>query len=285
MYENMDIMINEPHRLADAFTCIGDGVIVTDLGGCVVFMNEAAQSLSGVELAEVEGKHMGEAFLLFNINTAKSYEIPVDEIIQTGQKVVIEEDIFLITKNGSRLYLHGVCSPYINLAGETMGAVLYFRDITEVKNMKEEISANYNNFKAVFDTAPTGMVLVDTESRIKNINNVWKDIMSIDEMFPIGKRFGDGFCCIGSLMNGCGNGEKCILCTIRGSILRVLETGMPYFNIVLQHEFILNDKGFSPWLKTSFIPVTIKGEKCVLIMADDITEQKRQEEEVIQPVG
>lgn len=132
--------------------------------------------------------------------------------------------------------------------------------------------SNYDTFYEIFDTASSGMVLIDQDSRISLINKAWKDIMQIDEMFMIGKRFGDGFRCINSLLDGCGNSKKCIICKINNNVTRVLDSRQPSYDITLTNEFIINQKHLAPKLKASFIPITMKGNNSVLITVDDITE-------------
>lgn len=134
-----------------------------------------------------------------------------------------------------------------------------------------EITSNQESiFWGIFNASPTGLVLVDKSNYIRHINKTWKDCMCIDEMYSVGKRFGDGFRCIESLTNGCGNGEHCIICNINNTVTQVLETGIPSYDIILRNEFIVNDSGISPWYKATFIPVFYDGEKSVLIAADDI---------------
>ena len=53
-----------------------------------------------------------------------------------------------------------------------------------------------------------------------------------------------------------------------------MKTGVPEYDIVVKNEFIVNNRKVSPWLKTGFIPVTVEGEKYILVTAEDITEQK-----------
>ncbi len=131
-----------------------------------------------------------------------------------------------------------------------------------------------SEFEKVFDDSTTGMVLVDEHNYIKRINRIWKDIMFIDEMFTIGKRFGDGFRCIESLTGGCGNGEHCIICNINNQVRLSVKSGQPSYDIILHNEYIVNNQKFSPWFKTNFIPLTIEGNQYVLITADDIMQLK-----------
>lgn len=135
-----------------------------------------------------------------------------------------------------------------------------------------DITPENGNFQAFFNTAKTAMILVNADSKIIKINSGWKDIMYIDEISLPGKRFGDGFKCIESLLYGCGKGQNCIICTVSNSIRKVLKNRLPIYNVTIKYEFVSNEKGISPTLNTSYFPVAIQGEKCVLITAEDISD-------------
>ena len=266
------ILSDEIKQFSEVFTCIEDGVIATDLKGCVVFMNEAAQNLTECIFSEMEGGHIDEILSIENSKDEEIYKNLVGEVIQTGKKAERNKEMVMITKNGKRCYVRISCSPFFNSEDEISGVVLNIRDNTEIHAMDEERISNQEKFKITFDMAPTAMVLVDEECKVKDINKGWKDLMSIEEMTVIGKRFGDGFRCVESLLRGCGKGKNCYLCKIRNTVSKVIQTGTPDFNNIIKHEFILNDQNISPWLKVSFIPVTIKRENCVLVTAEDISE-------------
>jgi len=51
---------------ADTLSSIGDGVICTDVDGCVTFLNEVAERLTGWTFAEARGKDIAEVFVIVN---------------------------------------------------------------------------------------------------------------------------------------------------------------------------------------------------------------------------
>lgn len=143
-------------------------------------------------------------------------------------------------------------------------------------SMKKKVyELNIDQFaNTFFNLIPIGMVIVDSDTKIKVVNKALTDMMGGNDIIEIGKRFGDGFRCIGSLMGGCGFGEACIMCAIRGNIIKALKTDQTYDNIILEHEFMLNEREVTPWYKMSFVPLSIQEEKYVMITVDDVTELK-----------
>ncbi|MBH1940259.1 PAS domain-containing protein [Mobilitalea sibirica] len=142
-----------------------------------------------------------------------------------------------------------------------------------MKKNKSEIKMD-QYMKEFFDLIPIGMVIVDSDTRIKAVNRTIIDMMGGDGIVELGKRFGDGFRCVESLIGGCGSGKACIMCEIRGTIMKAIKTRHTYNNIVLKHEFIVNDKEVSPWYKMSFVPLNIQGKDHVMMTVDDVTDLK-----------
>ncbi len=131
-----------------------------------------------------------------------------------------------------------------------------------------------DHMRLIYEAMPIGIVIVDSETRIISANKTLVDMMGGNNLIETGKRFGDGLLCIGSLLNGCGNGDACILCEIREYIMKAFRTGLIYDNVIIKHEFIINDNEVSPWFKMSFVPLTLNEITYVMITADDVTDLK-----------
>ncbi|MCT4621635.1 MAG: PAS domain S-box protein [Marinisporobacter sp.] len=142
------------------------------------------------------------------------------------------------------------------------------------------IQIDKNELENIFEFFPLGLMIVDDYRIIKQVNQSFGELIGvrIDEM--VGKKFGDGMICPYSIPKGCGNHENCRLCYIKNSIEKVIETRIPYNNMVFQypqHRSYLED---NMWLKMHFIPVCKKGENHVMIVMDNITEEKKGEIEL-----
>lgn len=142
------------------------------------------------------------------------------------------------------------------------------------KSTKRDILAKYDNLRTIYESVPIGIAIVDHETRMVSANKALIEMMGGDGIIEIGKQFGDSLRCVGSLIDGCGHGEACILCEIRATINRALKSGQAYHNILLQHEFIINEQEVSPWFQMSFVPLTIDNENYVMISVDDVTTLK-----------
>ncbi|MCT4607543.1 MAG: ATP-binding protein [Marinisporobacter sp.] len=143
--------------------------------------------------------------------------------------------------------------------------------------MEKLTQIDQNELKDIFEFFPLGLMIVDEERMIKQVNQSFGELIGkrIEEM--VGKKFGDGIGCPYSIPKSCGNHEKCSLCYIKNSVKKVIETKSPYNNIVFQypqHGDYLED---NRWLKIHFIPVCRNDENYVMLVMDDITEEKKGE--------
>lgn len=156
------------------------------------------------------------------------------------------------------------------------------KDITEHKQIEEEISQERENLKAIFDAVPVCMMLVDVNIVIRNVNNVLSKLVDKNESQLIGVQPGDGLCCIYAIDDekGCGHGPKCSSCVIRNASETVLKTGQPQHNIETQVTLIVNDRQIEPWLNISAEPVTLQEKPHVILTLQNISNRKDNEKKL-----
>lgn len=117
--------------LATTLKSIGDAVITTDSQGLVTFMNPVAETLTRWNSEEVLGNDLSEVFHAINEKTREAIENPIKLVLQEGVTVGLENHTLLITKDGSEIPIDDSAAPIKNEAGNILGAVLVFHDITE----------------------------------------------------------------------------------------------------------------------------------------------------------
>ena len=101
-------------------------------------MNRAAEMLTGWTTVEAVGRKLGQVFKITNEKTRKVVENPVKIVIQSGGIVGLANHTILISKDGTEVPIGDSGAPVKNEAGETVGVVLVFRDMTaEMKTVAE----------------------------------------------------------------------------------------------------------------------------------------------------
>ena len=96
--------------IATTMRCIGDGIVTTDRGGRVAYMNPAAESLTGWSQDDAAG--MGVTALLGFHEAGPGYESesPVQQAM-TQVRIVAIEEALLISKQGGRRTIRGSVAP------------------------------------------------------------------------------------------------------------------------------------------------------------------------------
>lgn len=131
----------EKERAEVTLACIGDGVITTDLAGCIQTVNEAAQLMTGFTAQQAMGRPLGDVFRLYDqqphhsadFNGFPDSENPTGALQQPTQEV-------LMHRSGERYAIEYTAAPIREGSGLVVGCVLVFRDVTETRNLRHQIS-------------------------------------------------------------------------------------------------------------------------------------------------
>jgi len=133
-----EIINKEKVLLKTTLRSLSDGVISTDKDGNVEIMNNVAENLTGWSNEEAYGKSFEAVFRIIDETTREIYNSPVLQVIETGKKSQIGENILLLNKNGMEIPIEDGVAPILN-GDEIIGTVVVFRDCTEKRQKQEEI--------------------------------------------------------------------------------------------------------------------------------------------------
>jgi diguanylate cyclase (GGDEF)-like protein/PAS domain S-box-containing protein/putative nucleotidyltransferase with HDIG domain len=110
---------------------IGDAVISCDIKSNIVFMNKVAEQLTGWNQTEATGLRAETVFNIVNEKTREKCEDIINQVLLTKKVIELDLNTILISKDGSERPVEDSAAPIFNEAGELVGAVLIFRDVTE----------------------------------------------------------------------------------------------------------------------------------------------------------
>jgi PAS domain S-box-containing protein len=125
-------------RLRVTLASIGDAVITTDVDGRVTFINKVAESLTGWQEQDLEGKRLEELFRIVNEETGATVENPALRAMQEGTVIGLTNHSILIARDGTEIPIDDSGAPIKDAEGKTIGAVLIFRDITERRRVEKD---------------------------------------------------------------------------------------------------------------------------------------------------
>ena len=138
---------------------IGDGVIATDMKGCVTFMNPVAESLTGWSQDDAWGKPLTHVFNIINEQTRVPCENPVDKVIETGQVTGLPHHTILISRDGRELPIKDSASPILLNDIDNMGVVLVFRDDSKSRVSEKKIRESEEKYRLLFENMMGGFAL------------------------------------------------------------------------------------------------------------------------------
>ncbi|MEM7048649.1 MAG: EAL domain-containing protein [Acidobacteriota bacterium] len=135
-----EALFYEKERAQVTLASIGDGVIRTDARGRVDFLNPVACRLTGWSLGEAVGRSLEEVFPLVDESTGKALPSPVGACLRTDQQLELPGFSLLLDRQGVETSLQGSVSPVRDRDRRARGAVVVFRDVSELRGIKRRMS-------------------------------------------------------------------------------------------------------------------------------------------------
>jgi PAS domain S-box-containing protein len=109
---------------------IGDAVIATDKNGIVSYVNQIAEDLTGIKLAEARGKAIHDVFPIFNEHTRRPVDNPVAKVLESGRIMGLANHTVLQRRDGELIPIEDSAAPIYDDQNQLRGVVMVFRDVT-----------------------------------------------------------------------------------------------------------------------------------------------------------
>jgi len=135
-----DALFQERVRAQVTLESIGDGVITTDAGGYVVYLNPVAEDLTGWRAGEAEGLPLAEVFRVIDERIARERDYPLDVCLRDGRVMRHENRHSLLRKDGRRFSIQDSAAPMRNQEGRIVGTVVVFHDTTEMQHLTNKMA-------------------------------------------------------------------------------------------------------------------------------------------------
>jgi diguanylate cyclase (GGDEF)-like protein/PAS domain S-box-containing protein len=128
-------LFDERERAEVTLKSIGDGVITTDMDGKVVYLNPAAEKLSGWTNADAAGRPIAEVFRIIDPVTRQAVPQPVASALYRNEGMRVGQSRVLVHRDGSESTVDDSCAPIHDPHGMVIGAVVVFHDVSAVRAM------------------------------------------------------------------------------------------------------------------------------------------------------
>ncbi|MDO8262455.1 MAG: PAS domain S-box protein [Gallionella sp.] len=227
-----------------------EGIWMIDKKACTSFVNQRMAQMLGYNVEEMQGRH------LFSFMDERGKEIATQNLERRKQGISEQHDFELLRKDGSRIYTSMATSPILDEAGNYAGALAGVMDITERRQIEEELRLKAQLLDAASDT----IFMVDFDGNFVYLNEAaWKTRgYTQDEMMGINLHVLDT-----------PKYESLIESRMRD----LMENGQRIF----ESEHRRKDGSVMP-IEVSARLIESGGRKLVLSVIRDITERKQAEE-------
>lgn len=267
--------------LATSLSCIGDSIIITDLSGRITFINKACEELTGLSVEDTSGKNIMEVIAIRS-EEEEGVINPHELALNASHAIGLNRDSFFIAKSGEKRYISASCAPNKDEDGTIVGAVIVARDITRYKNVDTELINERNNFKAMYEASPMGIVILDNQAIIRQVNVAFLKIFGRDTEDMLHKSIGEVLLCKNGVNCGvgCGRSNQCRDCRIELVVKQVIEDRVSQYQEEVKLGFIKKDRDKNPWLNINIVPlISPEGNQAMLVI-EDVTGKKEIEDEV-----
>ncbi|MFT5106830.1 MAG: two-component system cell cycle sensor histidine kinase/response regulator CckA [Pseudoalteromonas tetraodonis] len=144
----MEHALKESHEwLATTLNSIGDGVIATDNQGRIKFMNPIAETLTGWDTSQATGRPLTQIFTIYNEDTQQPTANPAMRALEEGCVFSLEHGTLLARPDGSVIPIDDSGAPIRDNAGNIIGSVLVFRDVTENRKAEMEVKRHQEHLE------------------------------------------------------------------------------------------------------------------------------------------
>jgi diguanylate cyclase (GGDEF)-like protein/PAS domain S-box-containing protein len=130
----------EKERAVVTLASIGDAVITTDSAGKVEFLNLIAEALIGWQNVDAKGMHLGDLLKVEDEDGHQETADLVDVVLRSGQTVTMSANVSLVRRDGTEISINESAAPIRNRAGEVVGIVVVFHDVSHERHYAARLS-------------------------------------------------------------------------------------------------------------------------------------------------
>ncbi|HJW29454.1 MAG TPA: diguanylate cyclase, partial [Saprospiraceae bacterium] len=137
-------LFQEKERLQITLASLGEGVVITHADATIEYLNPMAERLSGWTSKEVSGRPINEVFHSRHEQTEQAIATAVENCLQRA--AFSQQQAVLVTRDKRNYLIDEIATPLRDRAGQVIGAVAIYRDITEARTLTSQLfyQANYD---------------------------------------------------------------------------------------------------------------------------------------------
>jgi PAS domain S-box-containing protein len=249
-----------------------NGIVLTDLAGKVTYANPSCLKMWGFD-------HEQEV-----LDTSFTSLLGSEQEGSTTHKATLDTgqwrgELAARRKDGSKFIVQVSASLVRDKQGKPLCLMASLVDVTEDRRIHDILDRKQKNLEAIFDAAPLGMLLVNEHRRVVRANDTIRQISGKDYRQILNQHPCQVLACGHaspelSSSDGC---PACETCSLQKLIEAAFASGSPVHGAETQPLLSREGEYIRPWFSISVEPVSIDGDKHVLIALNDVTGRKEAE--------
>jgi len=148
---------------------IADGVVAVDTAGCVRFINEVAERLTGWSTRDAQQEQWPTVLNIVDSGAPVAVDL-IARVLTSRSTFSLSRDAFVISREGVRVPIEGGMSCVIDSLGRVVGASITLRDVTTARKAEADLRTMAQQLRAVVDTAVDGVLVLDAGGTILMLN-------------------------------------------------------------------------------------------------------------------
>jgi diguanylate cyclase (GGDEF)-like protein/PAS domain S-box-containing protein len=133
-------LFEEKERAEVTLKSIMDGVVATDAGGKILYMNPVAERLSGRYRDEAAQWLLADVFKFVHEDSGKPLPNPVASCLQDNLAESLPGHAALMQPDGSAIPIEASAAPMRNDEGHVIGAVMVLQDVSQARRLTRQLS-------------------------------------------------------------------------------------------------------------------------------------------------
>jgi PAS domain S-box-containing protein len=158
---------------------IGDAVVTVDTNARITYLNPIAEALTGWTSHDASGKPLGEVLRLVNETTREHAVNPIDRALAEGLIVGLANHTTLLARDGREIPIEDSAAPIRSPAGEIMGAVMVFHDVSERRQKETALEKSEQRFRLLGEIVPQLIWTTDAKGNREYLNERWRDYTGV----------------------------------------------------------------------------------------------------------
>lgn len=149
-----------------------DGLLTMDKEGRITYFNRAAERITGIPAANAIGMHCRQLYQ----TTTCQIGCPT-KTASTIAKNVYNRVFAVTTVDGRNLSITSSISVLKDHAGNVIGGVQVFRDVSDRKRLEDELRHSESKYRRIFEGSKDMIFITATDGAIKDVNPAALDLL------------------------------------------------------------------------------------------------------------